>query len=231
MAKVKVPKKARLARFFVRPAGKAVLVLATALITLGFVTFTYYYVKYSRLIDRKLGEGPFANTSMIFAAPKTVSLNDRISAAEIVAQLRRSGYTEARANRMGWYHLRSDAIEIFPGPDSYFDQEDAVIKIEGDRVTQIVSTKDNTERPQYRLEPEFVTNLTDRSREKRRLIKFEDIPKVLVHAVISAEDKRFFQHAGFDPFESLRPRMSTSGRPPRTGRIHAEHAACGHASS
>ncbi len=204
MAKVKVPKKAKLVQFFLRPAGKTVLVLATALITLGFVTFTYYYVKYSRLIDRKLGEGPFANTSMIFAAPKSISLNDRMSAAEIVAQLRRSGYGETRSNRMGWYHLRPDAIEIFPGPDSYFDQEDAVIKIKDDRVDQIVSTKDNTERPQYRLEPEFVTNLTDRSREKRRLIRFEDIPKVLVHAVISAEDKRFFQHAGFDPFRIIK---------------------------
>ncbi|MGH9694419.1 MAG: transglycosylase domain-containing protein, partial [Bryobacteraceae bacterium] len=34
---------------------------------------------------------------------------------------------------------------------------------------------------------------------KRRLVKFHDIPPVVVHAVISAEDKRFFQHSGFDP--------------------------------
>jgi len=193
-----------LAQFFLRPAGKAILVLATAVITLGFIAFTYYYVKYSRLIDRKLSEGPFANTAMIFAAPKTVSLGDRVSPAEIVAQLRRSGYGESRSSRMGWYHLRPDAVEIFPGPDSYFDQEAAVIKFQGDRIVQIVSTQDNTERPQYRLEPEFVTNLSDRNREKRRLIRFEDIPKVLINAVISAEDKRFFQHAGFDPFRILK---------------------------
>ena len=29
-------------------------------------------------------------------------------------------------------------------------------------------------------------------------MRFEDIPKVLVHAVTSVEDKRFFHHNGFD---------------------------------
>ena len=37
------------------------------------------------------------------------------------------------------------------------------------------------------------------------MVKFADIPTVLVDAVTSAEDKRFFQHAGFDPSASSRP--------------------------
>jgi len=43
---------------------------------------------------------------------------------DIVAQLRRSGYTDARSNRSAWrYNLRGNALEIFSRPDSYFDQE------------------------------------------------------------------------------------------------------------
>ena len=30
-------------------------------------------------------------------------------------------------------------------------------------------------------------------------MRYDEIPPVLIHAVISAEDKRFFQHSGFDP--------------------------------
>ncbi len=204
MVKVKVPNKAGLARFFIRPAGKALLVLGTLAVTLGFITFTYYYFRYSRLIETKLKEGPFAQTAMIFAAPKTLSVGDRVTLEEIVAQLKRSGYSESRSNPMGWYHLRPGAIEIFPGPNSYFDQETAVVKVSAGRVVQIVSTQDNTERPQYRLEPEFITSLSDRNREKRRLVRFEEIPPVMVQAVVSIEDKRFFQHAGFDPFRILK---------------------------
>ena len=36
------------------------------------------------------------------------------------------------------------------------------------------------------------------------MVKFHDIPKVLVDAVTSIEDKRFFQHAGFDPIRILK---------------------------
>jgi len=45
----------------------------------------------------------------------------------------------------------------------------------------------------------LITNLSERNREKRTIVRFDQIPKVLIYAVISAEDKRFFRHEGFDP--------------------------------
>ncbi len=202
--KLRVPKKARLTRFLVHPAGRIALALAVMLGVTGLLTFTFYYARYSRLIDQKLRAGPFQSTAMIFAAPKTVSLGDDYTPEEIVEQLKRSGYTESRGNALGWYHVRPDAVEIFPGPDSYFDQEGGVIRFSGGHVSQIISTRDNTERTQYMLEPELITNLFDKNREKRRLLKYADIPKVLVNAVVSAEDKRFFQHSGFDPLRVIK---------------------------
>ncbi len=192
-------------RFLLHPAGKVAVGVSLALAIAVMATFTFYYVKYSRLIDLKLRAGPFQSTSMVFAAPRVVSVGDEIASSEIINQLRRSNYGETSGNRMGWYHMRlDDAIEIFPGPDSYFDDEAGVIKFSGGRVSRIISLRDNTERMQYLLEPELITNLSDSSREKRRLVKYADIPKVLVDAVISAEDKRFFQHAGFDPLRVVK---------------------------
>ncbi len=34
--------------------------------------------------------------------------------------------------------------------------------------------------------------------EDRKVIKYEDIPKMVIQAFIAAEDARFFQHKGFD---------------------------------
>ena len=51
----------------------------------------------------------------------------------------------------------------------------------------------------YTASPELVTNLSDASREKRRLVEFKDIPKVLVDAVTAGEDRSFFSHHGLDP--------------------------------
>lgn len=187
------------------PAGRIAIGVSAGLALVLCITFAFYYVRYARLIDHKLRVGPFQSTSMVFAAPRVVAVGDELTPEDIISQLRRSDYSESSANRMGWYHLRADrAVEVFPGPDSYFDDEAGVIKFSGGRVAQIISLRDNTERVQYLLEPELITNLSDRNREKRRLVKFATLPRVLVDAVVSAEDKRFFQHAGFDPLRVVK---------------------------
>lgn len=201
---MKVPRKALLVRILLHPVGKAVIGVAAVAAVVSLSVFSFYYVKYSRLIDRKLKAGPFQATSMVFAAPRVVSVGDELTPGEIVSQLRKSGYGDSNGNRMGWCHVRSDAIEIFPGPDSYFDDEPGVVKFAGGRVSRIISLRDNSDRMQYLLEPELITNLSDRNREKRRIVKFADIPPILVQAVVSIEDKRFFQHAGFDPLRVLK---------------------------
>ncbi|HTM47915.1 MAG TPA: PBP1A family penicillin-binding protein [Bryobacteraceae bacterium] len=197
----KTKKKAK--PFLLSPLGKTMAVLLLLGITVGTVGFTYYYVKYARLIDQKLKAGPFADTSKIFAASKVISVGDKLSPAELVDLLRRSGYGESSSNRTGWYHLRPDTVEIIPGVDAV-QPESGVIKFAGGKVSAIVSTSDRTARTQFQLEPELITNLSDRNREKRRIVHFNDIPANLVHAIISAEDKRFFQHSGFDPYRVIK---------------------------
>lgn len=196
--KVRVPAKAGLARFFLGPIGR-ILILSSALAVIAAVAiFCYSYQKYSALVDQKL-RGPIANSAKIFAAPEAVAVGDISSPDDIAGALRRSGYTESRSNPEGYYQKRPTSIDIFPGPESYFDQEAATIKFAGGKISEVVSLQDNTSRPEYQLEPQLITNVAGPSREKRRSVNFRDIPTVLVEAITSAEDKHFFQHPGFDP--------------------------------
>jgi penicillin-binding protein 1B len=189
----------RFLRFWLSPWGKvlAAVILITGLA--GLAVFGYYWNRFSRLIDSKLSAGPFNTPSKIFAAPEAVYAGQDIEPGEIISRLRNAGYSESSTNRNGWYRVRPDALEIFPGPDSYFAAEPAVLKFAGRRLQQIVSLRDNSAQPVYELEPELITNLFDKTREKRRLVRYEDIPKVLKDAIISIEDRRFFDHPGFDP--------------------------------
>jgi penicillin-binding protein 1B len=203
--RIQIPKKAALVRFVLHPWGRAFLIIFFAFNTLALLAFTFYYARYARLIEQKLLAGPLANTSMLFAAPQPVMIGDDITIQEIALALRRSGYAGSKGtSRMGWYNMRADGIEIFPGAESYFDEDEAVIKFKKNKVSQIISLRDNAERTQYMIEPELITNLFDRSREKRRIVAFEDLPKILVNAVVSVEDKRFFQHSGFDPLRIIK---------------------------
>ncbi len=198
-------RKAAFLQFLMRPAGKVILASLVALATLGTVTLSFFYLRFARLADEKLAAGPIGSSAMLLAAPRKVAVGDQVSIEELVAELERAGYTTSESNRLGWYHVRPDALEFFPGRESYLAGEGgATIKFAGDRVGEIISLRDNTPRTEVQLEPELVTNLFARNREKRRLVRFQDIPKVLVDAVIAAEDKRFFHHAGFDPIRVIK---------------------------
>ncbi|MGD0437885.1 MAG: penicillin-binding protein 1A, partial [Bryobacteraceae bacterium] len=163
--RVQVPKKAAAVRFVLHPAGKVILALLALAVTTGLAIFTFYYVKYSRRIDAKLAAGPFANTSMLFAAPRTVSVGDHATPQEIANELRHSGYNESSNNRMGYFAVKADEIDIYPGPDSYFKRDEGVVKFVGGKVARVISLADNTDRSEYTLEPELISSLFDKNRE------------------------------------------------------------------
>jgi penicillin-binding protein 1B len=202
--KIRVPKNARLVRWLLHPVGKTIVALIVIAILTGMGVFVHYYKVYSKMIDERLRGGPYSATARIFAAPGSVALKDQTSPSDLAAVLRRAGYNENRNNPVGSYTLKADSIDIFPGADSYFDQEPATVKFARGKISRIVSLRDNTDRPLYELEPQLITNLYDRNREKQRVVHYEDIPPFLRNAVLSAEDKRFFQHSGFDPIGVVR---------------------------
>lgn len=172
------------------------------LILLGI--FAYFWISHSRMIDETLSRGPYNTSSRIYAAPKSIHVGDATTSEELRGLLRNAGYGESKSNRMGWYNTRPGVLEIIPGPDSFSENDGGVIKISDGKVKEIISLRDNTPRNSYQLEPELITNIFDQKREKRRVVRYEDIPKVLVDATLSAEDKRFFQHTGFDPLRILK---------------------------
>ncbi|HVW84549.1 MAG TPA: transglycosylase domain-containing protein, partial [Bryobacteraceae bacterium] len=201
---VRVPKNAALVRFFLHPAGKTLVVIVACLMIASSAVFVHFYNKYAKLIDARLRGGPYTATSRIYAAPSSITVGDETTPNDLAATLRHAGYNENRNNPIGYYTVRPDSIDIFPGADSYFDQEAAAVKFTHGKIIRIVSLGDNTDRPMYELEPQLITNLYDRKREKQRVVRYEDIPPYLRNAILSAEDKRFFQHSGFDPIGIVR---------------------------
>ena len=177
-------------------------------VLLGFITFigifVYYYVRFSRLIDARLSGEIFNNASLVFAAPTPISVGQAGSPEEVARHLRRALYAEGSgASPVGDYTVEKDRIEITPGPVSYFADEatregPAVLNFRDRRLASITPTNGDPNLETYQLEPELITTLFDNNRSKRRLVRYQDLPKVMVDAVIAAEDHRFFSHHGVD---------------------------------
>jgi len=122
-----------------------------------------------------------------------------MGAASLTSYLRRAGYTRSPQNPVGYFSESNNSIEIHPGSGSYFQPQAVRVLLNGEKIQKLVDPSNGAALDAYSLEPELITNLVGDDREKRRLVQFNEIPRVLVNAVVSAEDKRFFDHMGFDP--------------------------------
>jgi penicillin-binding protein 1B len=178
------------------PVLRAALV-AFLIIAVSFtIFFSYFYIKYDRIIEHRFRTPVFSSSAKIYALPRTVRDGEKIEAREIAAQLRRAGYSDKEGQSpLGSFRVMKDGIEITPGQESYHSPEPAVISIEDGQVDKITSK--GNELSAYELEPQLVTALFDaEQRSKRQVVKYNDIPPLMVQAVLAIEDRRFFEHSG-----------------------------------
>ena len=178
--------------------GLLAVVALCVLVTAGI--FAVYYVKFSRMIDARLSGHILQNTTQIFSYPGRISDGQAWGADDLVSYLQRTGYRpEADDNALGEYTVNGNTVEIKPSKLSYFEGSNALaVQFNGNVIRAIRPLAGGADMGSAEIEPELITNLFDSLREKRRAVRYEDLPPVLVQAILSAEDKRFFEHAGFD---------------------------------
>jgi penicillin-binding protein 1B len=205
--KIKIPKngskqqnggkKKPVPRLVSHPLFKLAFVALVVFTLIGVGIFSYYYVTYDRIVDARISGPIFSTSAKIYARPPLVSVGDHETSDEIVSELRRSGYTE-NDSKIGTYHPVSDGVEIKPGPQSYHNSDGATIRFADGKVGSIKGIGSGETLSAYELEPPLLTSLdsgTD-ERAKRQLVKYNEIPKQMVQAVTSIEDRRFFEHNG-----------------------------------
>ena len=167
------------------------------------IVFSYFYIKYDRIIEKRFRSPVFANSAKIYSLPRVVRDGEKIDAKQIAAELRRAGYSDKDGeSHLGTYHLLRGGIEIDPGEESYHAPEPARITIQDGQVSQITSR--GNELSAYELEPQLVTALFDaEQRSKREVVKYDQIPPIMVQAVLAIEDRRFFEHSGVNYLRML----------------------------
>ena len=186
--------------FWTSGLGLTILGVIFAIFLTAAGLFTYYYSKYSRMIDARLSGHVLQNTTQIFSAPEHISVGQSISPSELTGYLQRAGYRpETDPNALGQYTVQSTSVDIRPSKLSYFVGGNALdVQFTGKTIRAIRPLGGGNALENAEIEPELITNLFDSAREKRRPVRYDDLPPLLVHAILSAEDKRFFEHGGFD---------------------------------
>jgi penicillin-binding protein 1B len=174
-------------------------VVASVLVSTG--VFLVYWFRFQRMLDQRFNGSVFGQSSEVLSAPANIEVGQVLTPEQLVAYLQRAGYAAQANNALpGWYRAIGSSVEVHPSNDSYFAGTNALrVDFAAGKVAAIRRLDNGQMVSQAQLEPVVLTNLFGTSRVKRQVVPYDQLPPTLIHAVLSAEDKRFFDEPGVDP--------------------------------
>lgn len=204
MAKAKRTKTARPGR---TTAIKVLLLAALIpLIAVAAFLIRYYYI-FDATIETEMEKRSAVDSARIFAAPTVLFPGKPITSQALEARIRRLGYQDRSAEPGAAFYRRDGAnhLVVYNDEAAPVDAGRRVeISCSARAVESIKDLVSGIELQQFSLRPELLSNAIDKDREKRRYISYQEVPKVLIDAVLAAEDRRFFTHSGIDPIRIVK---------------------------
>jgi penicillin-binding protein 1B len=195
------------------------LTLVTLPVVIGTSVLIYYYLRYSVMIDRRLHGERWLVPARLYARPLTLRTGMPFTSDGLVNVLNGLKYdqTAGSPGAPGQFVAGQSLVAFYPRPMKGTPDEplavllekpkppkDKAAPLEPERIKEIRGLQTKRAYPNVTLEPELITYLFDAdTREKRRVIKYEELPQHLVESVLAIEDRRFFSHPGLDPFRIL----------------------------
>ena len=174
------------------------------------VVFVHTYRSYGRLVDERLARGYLSSRAGIYAAPRTLRTGQKYSPPQLGEILRRAGYIESDSASEVWngsFSMSGGDIDIRPNSNNS-PRSVVHVSFASDRISEL--TADEVEVDSFTLAPESLTDGVTKSGARSQL-SFSDIPPVLVKAITSIEDHRFFDHHGVDIFGITRALVRNAG--------------------
>ena len=199
---------ARVSRRLMRVA--VIVIIAAAVVSGDALVRSYNY--YSQIIDARLASGYLTSRPGLYAAPRVLQVGQKLSREKLVNCLRRAGYLATSASNVwsGSFIATDAAVEIRPGRSGVRKQPALVrVTFAGEQIAEL--TGDGIALDLFTLEPEVLSNDLSAKAGKREALSYDEIPPVLVNAIVAIEDRRFFDHAGVDVAGLTRALLRNAG--------------------
>ncbi len=195
---------------------------ATVLAAAG--TWAYFQVRRldHELVERFSGKR-WEIPSKIYSDSFVANVGGELSPLKLVERLDRLEYrrVDGDVEHAGEYRYRPSERRIdvylrnFHYPNRVARGFPARLEIAENRVSEILRLDSGESIDGIELEPEILAGIYTGAAEERRVVHIQEIPKILVQAVLAAEDHRFFEHHGIDGRGVLRAMLANL----RSGRV------------
>jgi penicillin-binding protein 1B len=179
-------------------------------IVIGASFLIYQYLRFSVLVEQRLRGERGSVPSRVYARPLVLCPGLVLDTAGLLKVLNGLRYAEHDEGALapGQFAIAPTGVVFFPRPVGSGASEPLAVSFVADkggitRVRELRGTGSKKPYGEQALEPELMTYLFDEEREKRRRVKYAELPDQLVKAVLAIEDRRFFSHPGLDPIRLL----------------------------
>jgi penicillin-binding protein 1B len=156
----------------------ALLTLVTLPIVVGSSVLIYYYLRFSVMVDQRLQGERARIPSRIYARPVELRDGLPLSPEELVRVLNILRYEQRDEGPLqpGQFSVTGDVVSLRPRPRPGAAHETLAVSFAKGRIRDIRGMDTKTPYERETLEPALITYVFDESREKRRLVRYEDLP-------------------------------------------------------
>ena len=185
-----------------RRISRPVLFFIGATAALFLVAAIVVVLYFSRVVSRTMDGRRWSLPTRLYSDVWAVRAGDTLSADDIVRRLGRLRYAEVSKAPVvaGQYALVKGRILVSVNPrETAWGRSPGVaaeIEFSGRRVAALKRADDGTPLPYVVFEPELVGSVYDEKMQDRTLVKIDQIPPVVLDAILTTEDRDFFTHGG-----------------------------------
>jgi len=188
---------------------KVVKGLFCAFLILAALLGVYVFYLYQE-IDKRFSGRRWSLPSRVFSDTTVIYPGQFFGRSFLEKKLERLGYRKVAHSpeKKGEMRIREDRWEIFlhdlKVPHSSREGFPLELGFLGNRIASVVHLRTREPVPFLELEPELLMLFFGAQREQRKIVSFKELPRYVIHAVLAAEDSRFYEHMGVDPLSILR---------------------------
>lgn len=175
-----------------------------AVLGLAVISLLVYTAWLDSQVRQQFEGKRWALPAQVYARPLELYPGLALTASELQAELQRLGYRELRHPRQpGSYAQLGRSLIITTRAFDFWDGREPSrhlrLSFSRQRLTDIRQADNGDALDLVRLDPPLIARIYPAHKEDRVLVRLDDVPPLLIDALLTVEDRDFYQHHGVSP--------------------------------